>query len=1124
MAIESSKSRSLIWRNVKYSVEFSFTVAKKHPFVSCTLLFFILFYVFSPSITWFFIYSLPLLFLFTILLIVFFSVPNFKHFERDVDSKPSGETTISHDVDEDVIENKQKAFLRARSVRRRKSKQCIETGAEEFIQGASFRIPFSDHDFVDKDALIEEKLKDIREVDVHSISDRAECSSSSSIFKNSRPAEYSDWSYETNGKCFKSFSCMYERKTERFGETEYDGARNKAVQWKDEDEKNLMDLGLSEIERTKRLESLMARRRARKMLSLQVRRSLMNIGCKETFPPISSILIPKNKEPTNTFSPTPGSAPSILGPNRNPFDLPYDQHEEKPNVRGGSFMQEFMLAQEQKEMMLCRHESFCMGAAFPGDLSLDQRERTLHSDLPSRQRFLETSESSRSKHRLGREDNDRVVEEVPSQASEPETNVTYKGEDHSKEGLDTSQDEKDSCEVQIKSVLVENISNMMSSSSSSEDDKPFYKIDKDAILKSIASPAVKNLSGDPGSSLLENTREEERVYYPNRPVHHTPGQSIASDLQVEVSEVGSPPLTNDGNSSADEEISIDGEIQKAITSNSEDTLMSSSHLARVGENESNSREVREVTEHDIVEFGFSRLHMSENNVPQNIPSERTIEPYSTGSGSFPPPRTDRNQASSSYQQRRPEGLSVVNERFQGSLLQPEFSVQQLPLASTPLVSPTSVLQPNCLIEQGSTSSFDQLQNDRSVNISSERSDSIASQESDLSLSNSTLQVSELPSETVSAKENDVAALVLDSASEQHSENVAFSTIGQGHHSFEASSTSSSKSVSQPNFTTVQGSSSNLEAQQVETPRIKNNLPDDVTAESCDPSTSQSSKPKLKNPTLQSSVPHSDTQKSAENSKSLTRNDIRETLSDIEDSQASSSPPDLVVEQVSIASTSSCSHNSMTQQKFSANEGSSNSEEQKRMQDPVPGIPSERAVNQDSISLQSTIREVPTASSCSSSPKSVLDPKSSTAQSPLLNFDREEQIGESPSPRMSRNTRTLLVDSAAEQHHHADAKTKPSHDVKKEEGLPKMSLKEVSEPHVESPNKTTMTMVSSNNTTKQQKSSDVGNFASLSTRKNENLVTPISSSEETSEKGNAAAAKENIESHSDRADSKEKAKD
>nr|XP_016487755.1 PREDICTED: uncharacterized protein LOC107807829 [Nicotiana tabacum] len=1139
MAMNSSDTKSLIWKHVKYSIEFSFTFAKKHPFVSSTLSFFILFYALSPSITWFFIYSLPLMFFFTILLIVFFSIPNFKHFERDVDSKPSRKIChVDKDHDNVNIDNKQKAFLRARSVRRRKSKKHIETGAEELTQGSPFRIPFNDHDFVDKGALIEEKMKDIREVEVHSISDRAECSSTSSIFKNSGP-EYSDCSYEANGKCFKSFSSIYERKTECFGDIENEGARNKAVQWKEDDQKNLMDLGLSEIERTKRLESLMARRRARKMLSLQVRRSLMNIGCKETLAPISSILIPMNKSSsTSQFSPTPGSAPSILGSNRNPFDLPYDQHEEKPNVRGGSFLQEFMSAQEQKD----RNESLRIGAAFLGDSNLDQREPTSCSDVLSRQMFPEASENSRSRHRLGREDNDRVVEEVTSQASEPEMNVAYKGE-HSKEGLDISQDEKDNSEVQIKSVLVEDTSNRTSSTSSSEEDGPFYKIDKDAILKSIASPALRNLSSDPShpsSSLLDSTREDERFHYPNRPMHRTPCHSIASDLQVEVSEVGSPPLTNDVSSFADEEISIDGEIEKAITSSSEDTLMSSSHLARVDENESNSKEVREVTEQDIVDFGFSRFQMSENNVPHIVPPERLVESDSIGSSSFPPPRTERTQASS-YQQRRPEGLSVVSDRFQGSLLQPEFSVQQLPFASTSLVSPTSVLQPNCLIEQGSSSNFDHVQNDRSVNISSERSDSIASQESELSLNNSILQVSELPSETEtsnSALHNDSAELIIGSDSERHSENVAFSTIGQGHHSIEASSTSSSKSVSQPKFATDQ-------------------LPDEViTIESCDPNTSRSSTLSLKDLKVQSSVPHSQTQQSAEKPKSLTSNDIQETLRDkssgqhiekvvfstisqsFDESQASSSPQDFVVEQVPTASTSSPSPNSLIQPKFSINESSSNSEEHKRVQnssnseDHIPGFLSERAVNQDSISLQSTVREVPAASSSSSSPKSVLEPKSSTGQGPMLNSDREEQIGESPSPRMSRNTRTLLIDSAADKLHHADAKMKLLNDEEKshEEATNHNDVKKEDLPKIQEVSESLK-----NSTTKHHKSSDVENSASTSTNKNQNLVTNTGTGEDRGSKvpekthgpiiaNQENSAKEHIESQSERTDSKEKAKD
>ncbi|KAF3617170.1 hypothetical protein FXO38_34132 [Capsicum annuum] len=80
---------------------------------------------------------------------------------------------------------------------------------------------------------------------------------------------------------------------------------------------------------------------------------------------------------------------------------------------------------------------------------------------------------------------------------------TYLG--YVREALDNTQEEKDSRDVQLKSVLVEDIHNR-ESSSSSKDDEPFNKIDKDAILKSIDYPTLRNLLGDPshfGSSSLE---------------------------------------------------------------------------------------------------------------------------------------------------------------------------------------------------------------------------------------------------------------------------------------------------------------------------------------------------------------------------------------------------------------------------------------------------------------------------------------------------------------------------------------------------------------------------------------------------------------------------------------------
>ncbi|PHT51875.1 hypothetical protein CQW23_06337 [Capsicum baccatum] len=118
----------------------------------------------------------------------------------------------------------------------------------------------------------------------------------------------------------------------------------------------------------------------------------------------------------------------------------------------------------------------------------------------------------------------------------PRTKNIFLPDETKIEALGNTQEEKDSSEVQIKSVLVENISNR-ASSSSSEDDEPFYKIDKNAILKSIAFPSLRNLSGDPShfdSSSQEKTSGDEHLCYPNHHVHRTPSLSINSDLQGDV--------------------------------------------------------------------------------------------------------------------------------------------------------------------------------------------------------------------------------------------------------------------------------------------------------------------------------------------------------------------------------------------------------------------------------------------------------------------------------------------------------------------------------------------------------------------------------------------------------------
>ncbi|KAL0909455.1 hypothetical protein M5K25_020327 [Dendrobium thyrsiflorum] len=122
------------------------------------------------------------------------------------------------------------------------------------------------------------------------------------------------------------------------------------VKWTADDQKNLMDLGSSELERNQRLENLIAKRRAKKLQRFQTDKNLIDLDT-EPLPFMEDIIrlnvqVPAISAPrSNPFDlpfdskeslgqPIPGSAPSVLLPRRNPFDLPYYQNEESGNVTG----------------------------------------------------------------------------------------------------------------------------------------------------------------------------------------------------------------------------------------------------------------------------------------------------------------------------------------------------------------------------------------------------------------------------------------------------------------------------------------------------------------------------------------------------------------------------------------------------------------------------------------------------------------------------------------------------------------------------------------------------------------------------------------------------------------------
>lgn len=153
-----------------------------------------------------------------------------------------------------------------------------------------------------------------------------------------------------------------------------DDGREAAFLWTADDEKNLMDLGYSEMERNRRLEILMARRRSRKSIRFEIDNNLIDVDSnggrslddlsrfRAQVPPIA---VPRRNPFDLPYdseeAAIPGSAPSILHARKNPFDLPLEQPQDSgvpvhDNLNAGESG-----TSPRRDMIFRRHESFNFG-------------------------------------------------------------------------------------------------------------------------------------------------------------------------------------------------------------------------------------------------------------------------------------------------------------------------------------------------------------------------------------------------------------------------------------------------------------------------------------------------------------------------------------------------------------------------------------------------------------------------------------------------------------------------------------------------------------------------------------------------------------------------------------------
>lgn len=479
-----------------------------------------------------------------------------------------------------------------------------------------------------------------------------------------------------------------------------------AIKWTEDDQKNLMDLGTSELERNQRLENLIARRRARKNMRLMTEKNLIDLdGADLPFnvPPISTARRNPFDLPCDSYEP-PGSAPSILLPRRNPFDLPYDPNEEKPDLKGDSFQQEFVTF-HQKDAFFRRHESFSLGPTGLGgsrqethDIKfrpffVPERFASVGTSYSSFER--QSSEVSESKlssvpdtesvssaadqdyKKLNEQDfcqetgfisnidhasdsvqhGSRFSEDIDSLQMEPVERRDVRHDEfeitlgqvgnHSRRDSSLSETggaatlEINTNEIHIEPQPVEEeYSSRSSLSSLSEIDEKISCAKKEESM---------SLDIEESGSSMQRSLEEPDFHFPigeadenpHEPVYDsspTAGEkilrfsSISSDLQTEISEMGSPPVSIETVHIADKEFELHSESIRKDSYNDEEMHAASSVAHPEDELEPRSREVQESGKDDVTQVKSSGVNHSDQNecaMPEAVVEYVSVESRSS---------------------------------------------------------------------------------------------------------------------------------------------------------------------------------------------------------------------------------------------------------------------------------------------------------------------------------------------------------------------------------------------------------------------------------------------------------------------------------------------------------------
>ncbi|KAG4377223.1 hypothetical protein AAZX31_18G064200 [Glycine max] len=414
---------------------------------------------------------------------------------------------------------------------------------------------------------------------------------------------------------------------------------NKAIEWTEDDQKNHMYLRNSEMERNRRMESLIARRRAKKLFKGQIEKGQID---KKSMAPVLTKRrnhLDSSKDFDDGLD-MPGSAPSFMP--RSPYDIPYDPSEEKPNLTGDSFPKEFS---SQKDMPFSRHGSFSSTHLFPSETKHDHGARE-HYYFNKGSKYSDRLAYSRfRRHHTDKGTHDWLIDQlIYNEGGENGLQIP----NTLTNGEESTHEEDRKCKTDGENMKDENDHETKSMSGQisepgSDRSRPWPTFPKPhrRLLTFPVSTTATTHTTNINEALYETVtsivdKRQESIFLTHGRICHTPTYSVASDLQVEVSEVGSPTSTvgenAETNSSIDRDsILYDGDIDRDVSSGSEELWGASFHGGKEAQGvRSEADDNAEVNNNskDVVSSTTPR-HIDENEADVSSMSSKSDVPEDT---------------------------------------------------------------------------------------------------------------------------------------------------------------------------------------------------------------------------------------------------------------------------------------------------------------------------------------------------------------------------------------------------------------------------------------------------------------------------------------------------------------